>query len=210
MVHGLGWSSRHRDGRLSVGAPGRDECRGTRRLVDVRRPALVGAGFGIPIVVRYLLQTCTTVGEAEDALRRIPVNLAHNLTIVDGSGSVVTAYLAPDREPMFRPTPVATNHQIDVEWTEHAAATRTVEREEYVLDLLDRQPGPGEFAAAFLRPPLYSDAYSVGFGTLYTAAYRPLEGCVDYVWPDAEPWTKSFDDFPLDTREQPLVEASAA
>ncbi len=170
----------------------------------------VGAGFGIPIVVRYLLQTCTTVGEAEDALRRIPVNLAHNLTIVDGSGSVVTAYLAPDREPMFRPTPVATNHQIDIEWTEHAAATRTVEREEYVLELLDRQLGPGEFAAAFLRPPLYSDAYSVGFGTLYTAAYRPLEGCVDYVWPDAEPWTKSFDDFPLDSREQPLVEASAA
>ena len=55
---------------------------------------IVGAGFGIPIVVRYLLQTCTTVGEAEE---RPSLNLAHNLTIVDGS-AVVMAYL-PDREP---------------------------------------------------------------------------------------------------------------
>ena len=45
--------------------------------------ACVGDGFGIPLVVRYLLETCATVAEARAALDRVPVNLAHNLTLVD-------------------------------------------------------------------------------------------------------------------------------
>ena len=66
------------------------------------------------------------------------------------------------------------------------------------------------FVAAFLSPPLYSDAYSQGFGTLYTAAYRVGEGTVDFLWPEAEPWTQSFAAFTPDTRAQLLVEASVA
>jgi predicted choloylglycine hydrolase len=171
---------------------------------------VVGPGFGIPLLVRYLLETCETVDEARVAIGHVPVNLAHNLTLVDAAGSVVTAYLAPDRPPRFRDTPVATNHQGEVEWAEHATAVRTVEREEHVLALLAAGLSADELAAAFLEPPLYSDAYSQGFGTLYTAAYSPTARRVSYMWPGSPTWEKSFDAFPEDTRTQLLGEAAAA
>ena len=41
---------------------------------------VMGDGFGIPIVVRYLLETCANVAEAREALARLPYSLAHNLT----------------------------------------------------------------------------------------------------------------------------------
>jgi len=76
---------------------------------------VLGDGLGIPIVVRYLLEVCATVEEAKQVLARLPYSLSHNLTVVDGSGEVLTAYLAPDREPIFRSFPAATNHQGIVE-----------------------------------------------------------------------------------------------
>src|SRR2546428_2714255 len=59
---------------------------------------VLGDGFGIPIVTRYVLETCATVDEARATLARLPYSLSHNLTLVDGAGRVLTAYLAPDRE----------------------------------------------------------------------------------------------------------------
>ena len=47
---------------------------------------------------------------------------------------------------------------------------------------------------AFLKPPLYSTAFSHGFGTLYTAAYRPREGRMQVLWP-AKSWDQTFADF---------------
>jgi predicted choloylglycine hydrolase len=171
---------------------------------------VVGAGFGIPLVVRYLLETCTTVNEAAWALPHIPVNLAHNLTLLDRSGEYVTVYLAPDREPVFKQVPVATNHQESVEWLEHANATRTLERECEVLALLEAGVAAEQFVAAFLGPSLYSGNYSRGFGTLYTAVYYPAEGRAEYLWPGEAPWTKSFASFTEDARTQLLVEAAVA
>ncbi|GAA2564947.1 MULTISPECIES: hypothetical protein [Streptomyces] len=46
-------------------------------------------------------------------------------------------------------------------------------------------------AAAMLRPPLYQCAYDEWLGTVYTAQYRPTEGCVTYHWP-GESWEHSF------------------
>src|SRR5437867_7892700 len=89
-------------------------------------------GFGIPIVTRYLLETCTTVDEARTTLARLPYSLSHNLTLVDRDARVVTAYLSPDRQPVFREFPAATNHQGIVEWPEQARATRTIEREQSI------------------------------------------------------------------------------
>jgi predicted choloylglycine hydrolase len=156
---------------------------------------VLGDGFGIPIVVRYLLETCDTVSEARDVLARLPYSLAHNLTLVDGEGSVITAYLSPDREPIFRSFPAATNHQGIVEWPEQAKATRTIERERRIVELLadDDETADG-FADAFLKAPLFSTQYESGWGTLYTAAYRPVEGVVDYRWPSST-WRLGFDGF---------------
>ena len=156
---------------------------------------VVGDGFGIPLVVRYLLETCDTVGEARAALMRLPFHMAHNLTLLDRGGDAVTAYLSPDREPVFRSTPVATNHQEQIEWPEQAKVTRTVERERHVLTLLeDPDLSTDHITRAFLEPPLHSTAFEREMGTIYTAAYWPTKGRVEYLWPD-HTWQQSFDEF---------------
>lgn len=124
----------------------------------------LGDGFGIPIVLRYLLETCETVGQARTVLARLPYALAHNLTLVDRGGGVLTAYLSPDREPIYRAFPVATNHQGIVVWPEQARATRTVERGAHLLAMLEDPASTADaFVDGFLREPLYSTAYSSGF-----------------------------------------------
>jgi predicted choloylglycine hydrolase len=156
---------------------------------------VLGDGFGIPIVVRYLLETCAAVDEARDALARLPYALSHNLTLVDRSGGVLTAYLSPDREPIFRPFPAATNHQGIVEWPEQARATRTIEREQTIVRLLANEAIDVDgFIGSFLRAPLFSTAYAHGFGTLYTAAYRIATGVAEIRWPAAG-WELPFSGF---------------
>ena len=170
----------------------------------------LGDGFGIPLVLRYVLETCSTVDEAREVLARLPYNLAHNLTLIDGDGRVLTAYLSPDREPVFAAFPAATNHQGLVEWPEQARATRTVERERRIVQLLQKPDLPPEaFADAFLDPPLYSTAYASGFGTLFTSVYRPAEGKAWYRWPSFA-WEQSFDRFVEATHEEVLAEGSVA
>jgi predicted choloylglycine hydrolase len=156
---------------------------------------VVGEGFGIPLVVRYLLETCATVAEATAKLARLPYHLAHDLTLLDASGAVVTAYLAPDRDPVFAATPIATNHQDVVDWPEYTTATRSHEREAIIAGLLADPAVTREgFVSAFLVPPLLDSAGMGHFGTLYTAAFYPLEGRVEYRWPDFT-WHQSFDAF---------------
>jgi predicted choloylglycine hydrolase len=171
---------------------------------------VLGDGFGIPLVVRYLLETCDDVASAREVLARLPYALAHNLTVVDAPGEVLTAYLSPDREPIFRTVPAATNHQGVVEWPEQARATRTIERERCILDLLaGTEMTVASFEEAFLRSPLFSTAYDSGFGTLYTAAYRPVEGSVDYRWPSFS-WRLGFDAFVEAEHTEALAEGAVA
>jgi predicted choloylglycine hydrolase len=155
----------------------------------------VGDGFAIPLVVRYLLETCDGVAQARAALERVPVHAPQNLTLLDRSGDVLTAYLGPGRAPEFHAVAATTNHQGGVEWPEYAEGIRTVERERRVLELLDDPAVDRKrFVAAFLEPPLHSTAHEQGFGTIYTAAYEPARGRVEYRWPDAA-WEQSFERF---------------
>jgi predicted choloylglycine hydrolase len=171
---------------------------------------VLGDGFGIPIIVRYLLETCDDVASARESLARLPYALAHNLTVIDRAGEVLTAYLSPDREPVFRIVPAATNHQGSVEWPEQARATRTIERERCILDLLGRsETTAASFEDAFLRSPLFSTANDSGFGTLYTAAYRPAEGRVDFRWPSFT-WRQAFDKFDEDEHTEVLAQGAVA
>ena len=148
-----------------------------------------GAGFGVALVVRYLLETCATTAQAARTLERLPVQGAYNLTLLDRSGEAATAYLAADRRLLVAPTRAATNHQRAVEWPEHARATRTLERERRLRALLGEREE--DAIAAFLAPPLHATAYGDGFGTLYTAVHRPADGAVEYRWPLAA-WRQSF------------------
>jgi predicted choloylglycine hydrolase len=147
---------------------------------------VVGEGFGIPLVIRYVLELCETVAEACQALARLPVHTAHNVTLLDRSGACATALLGPDREAEFRPLPAATNHQRDDDWPAYAEAVRSFERQRVLLALLaSRELSRERFLESFLQPPLYSERHAAGFGTLYTAAYFPAEGRARYLWPDA-------------------------
>jgi hypothetical protein len=65
------------------------------------------------------------------------------------------------------------------------------------------------FAGAFLSDALYSQAYDRGFGTLYTAVYRPAEGSVEYRWPGFA-WPQSFTAFSEGVHEETLAEGSVA
>jgi predicted choloylglycine hydrolase len=155
----------------------------------------VGSGFGVPLIVRYVLQTCETAEQAGQALARIPCHMAYNVTALDAQRRLVTAYLAPGRETLLTQSPVATNHQERVEWVAHARMTATVQRERFLLRRLSlHEDTQANFIAAFLRPPLYSLAFDRGFGTLFTAAYRPLERRLDYHWPGYT-WRQDLDAF---------------
>jgi predicted choloylglycine hydrolase len=166
----------------------------------------VGDGFAISLVVRYLLETCETVAQARAALARIPVHAPQNLTLLDRAGEFLTAYVGPGRDAEFHTVAATTNHQGKVEWPEYAAAIRTVERERCVRALLEDPSMTRErFIAAFLEPPLHNTEYAQGFGTIYTAAYHPTEGRVEYRWPESV-WEQSFDRFEETGHTQTFIE----
>lgn len=145
---------------------------------------VVGDGFGVPLILRYVLQTCETAQEAGNALKRIPTHMSYNVTVVDAQHNFLTAFMSPDRGAAITHAAVATNHQDRVEWSSHARFTATVERERFLLQRLTLHVEPADkFIGAFLKPPLYSIAYGAGFGTLYTAVYRPAAGEMELRWP---------------------------
>jgi predicted choloylglycine hydrolase len=144
---------------------------------------VVGSGFGIPLVLRYVLEVCDTAAQARATLARLPVHMAYNVTVVDRAGDHFTAFLGPDREPGFRRQRFATNHQEHLDWPRQAHATHSVERAAVLADLLAQPIDLEPLVDRFLSPPLYSTGYDMGFGTLYTAVYRPADLSIGYHWP---------------------------
>ncbi len=133
------------------------------------RPA-VGDGFGMPLLLRYVLEFCTSVEQATEALCRVPTHMAYNVTMLDRTGRFLTLYLSPDRPAVRRRTPLATNHQGRVECPRHADFTRSLERERYLKMRIARCEETAEtLASAFLQPPLYSTQYR---GRIRHALYR--------------------------------------
>lgn len=159
------------------------------------RPAL-GDGFSLPIILRYVLETCADVPAAVEVLRRIPCAMVQNVALLDRAGRHSIAWLSPDRSAEFVGLGLATNHQRTVEWLESARASRTVERATRLSELR-KQPGMTVEALrqALLRPPFHRADYAEALGTLYTAVYRPASGAVEYHWPRETPWAFSFAEF---------------
>ena len=147
----------------------------------------------MPLILRYVLQTCVNTAQAVQALKRIPTHMSYNVTVVDAKRLFSTVYLSPDRAARVTHAAVATNHQERVEWFSHARLTATVERERYLLKRLTLHLEPAErFVAAFLKLPLYSTAFDIRFGTLYTALYRPWDLQMELRWPGTA-WTLPID-----------------
>ncbi|MEU3661372.1 C45 family peptidase [Streptomyces sp. NPDC032940] len=146
-----------------------------------------GPGFALPIVLRYLLETCRTVDEAVERLRVIPVAIPQNVTLVDPERTA-TVHVGPDIALIETPDSCAANHQHLPVPDEQERFSRTQER-------LAAVRAAGADVAAMLRPPLYQYAYDEWLGTVYTAHYRPAEGRVTYHWPGEEEWELSLAGF---------------
>lgn len=153
-----------------------------------------GSGFGIPLVLRYVLEACDSAAEARATLARLPVHMTYNVTVVDRTGDYFTAYLGPGSQADFVRTPFATNLQpAGGFWPTNKQ--HSLERQAVLADLLyPKAVDLEQLVARFLQPPLYSAAYERGFGTLYTAIYRPAELTVDYRWPGSS-WSHSIGSF---------------
>ncbi|WP_224484930.1 C45 family autoproteolytic acyltransferase/hydolase [Robertkochia aurantiaca] len=148
---------------------------------------IVGEGFGIPLILRYVLEFCSNVEEGVAALLRIPSHMSYNVTLIDRSGVFKTVLLGPDRTPVVTDAAFTTNHQLKVDWPENAVFNKTIERSAYLERLLSKKSINGKtLAKAFQKPPLYSSRFNEGFGTLYTAVYRPAEGVVQMRWAKEE------------------------
>src|SRR5215470_503256 len=95
-----------------------------------------GPGIAMPLVLRYVLETCRTTREAVAKLLAIPVPMAQNVTVVDREGNVATVFTGSDRAPAATSRILCTNHQEEVAWPEMAAASLSVEREAQLGQLL--------------------------------------------------------------------------
>lgn len=166
-----------------------------------------GEGFGIPLILRYVLELCRTVEEAKEVLVRIPSHMAYNVSMVDSSGDHAVVFLAPDRAPMVLLRTVAANHQDPLESTDPGELASSVERARLLTERLqDPALDPESFIEGFLRPPVFNTGYAQAVGTLYTAVYDSQGRLAEYRWPQHR-WRLSLDEF---VEGELLVEYPAA
>ncbi len=144
---------------------------------------IISPGFGIPLIVRYCLETCSTTAEAVEKLRYIPVHMAYNITLLDVHGSYATIYFVPGQENQVTYQPVGTNHQEEITWADYATMTQTVERRN-ILEFAVMNPYETQdsLIQRFLHPPLFNTAYEKAFGTLFTAIYHPEDRAIQLLW----------------------------
>jgi len=156
---------------------------------------IVGEGFGIPIILRYILETCSTASEAIKVLQRIPSHMAYNVTVLDSNGNYATVYLSPDRSPVVTELPFGTNHQVLIDWEDYASATYTRERQ-YFLEscLANKNESLDSIKKYFLEAPLFNTQYEKGFGTLYTSIYYPHKKSMQLIW-QKRSLEQSFENF---------------
>ena len=69
--------------------------------------------------------------------------------------------------------------------------------------------GAEEMLGRFMLPPVYQTSYGRGYGTLYTALYRPEDASVELVWPSGR-WQQSCAIFHEGTRVLAFEEGVAA
>ena len=163
-----------------------------------------GEGFGIPIVLRYVLETCATVEQGVSALRRIPVAQSYNVALVDTTGRHATVFVAPGEPAAVSQLDATTNHRLDkVEHPAAAARFDSVGRFARLEELRAEEVSGERLVAAMLKPPLRNNQFEIGFGTLYTVNYEPAAGIATWHWPGSS-WTRRFDD-PDDIRTVNLV-----
>lgn len=162
---------------------------------------IVGPGFGMPLILRYILETCGTTEEACAALERIPTHMAYNVTVLDEAGAFATVHTAPDRPAERTGARSCANHQPVEDWPRYLEVTESHRRGGALAEAL--QSGEGDIGEKLLASPLYRDDFKRGMGTLYTAVWRPDTRAVDLAWPGVA-LEQSLDSFTAGKTDLPL------
>lgn len=155
----------------------------------------IGDGFGITLVLRYVLEFCETTAQAAEVLQRIPSHMAYNITLVDAQGEFLTVFVAPDQPAQLLHRPYATNHQHQPDWSQYIVGVASLDRE-WLLSrhLADPAEESQQFVNRFLQPPLFFTRHAQGWGTLYTSVYKPVCRTAEYRWAGVA-LEQSFDAF---------------
>lgn len=157
---------------------------------------ICGEGFGIPLIIRYVLETCASTDDAIIKLTSIPSHMSYNVTLLDADGNYATVFVAPDKPPIVNHAAIATNHQENIDWPYYEDMTATRERISVLENYQNQiQETKESLTRKFLHPPLYSYNYQKNFGTLYTARYDIHERELHLVWPDDKKLMQSFANF---------------
>jgi predicted choloylglycine hydrolase len=155
---------------------------------------VTGIGFGITTILRYVLETCTSVPGALSALARVPSHMPYNVVIADAAGRSASVEIHAGGGITQVPCPIATNHQSDGTAPDRGAFTRTFERSQHLGQLANDNVAPDALVGHFLAAPLRQDRFEAGFGTLFTAEYKPCEQEMILHWPD-QTWPQSLASF---------------
>ena len=154
-----------------------------------------GKGFGVPLILRYILEFCKTTNDAIQVLKSVPVNATYNITLLDALNESATLELSPISPPKVTFKPFAVNHQGDFNLSNYALFSNSYEREKVLLErLYDPLMTVESFIEGFEYAPLYSNNYAQHFGTLYSAIYNPYLKAMEFRWPYQKVY-QSFDLF---------------
>jgi len=154
-------------------------------------------GFAITLVLRYILEFCRSANEAISVLKRVPINMPYNITVVDCYGDAKTIVICPGEKVRVNSAAFATNHQQGGAIEDIDAIADSYTREQYLsTHLADPRQANVPLVNLFLKAPLLRKSSDwKGWGTLYTARYQPSLGIVELHWPNGQVLTQSFSHF---------------
>ena len=146
-----------------------------------------GPGFGVLLILRWVLEVAEDVRVACEAIARVPCAWSQNVLLLDAEGHRAVAHLSPDRGNHIVDAIAVTNHQSDQE-----ASNGSRRR----LDEATALDGDEEAVVrAFHRPPLFGRSYEDWMATLYTAVYRPVTRDLELCWPGQARWRLGIESF---------------
>ena len=147
----------------------------------------VGHGFAITVVLRYILEFCAEVAEAVAVLKRVPIHVGYNVALLDRRGRHATVFVAPDRPARVEPWLVSANRQAqDARPDDRQRAGFGPARGGGPGAAVRPGSGLGQMVESFLAEPVWRDPARHGWGTLYTACYRPAEAALSLRWRGSE------------------------
>lgn len=173
--------------------------RGLAGAITLGGRHIYGRGFGVLLILRWLLEVADDVAQACEAVRSVPCAWSQNLLLLDAGGRGAVVQLSPDREHEIFDDYAVTNHQAPDEGAENshmrlASARALAGRVNSIVE-------------GFLEPPLFGCALQDWMATLYTAEYAPLTRSVTFHWPSQPSWQFAMDRSESGDREVNLPQA---